>query len=121
MAPSPDETFLARGPVPAVPAEPGEGDLLVLVRPKILSPRWSWLLRWMQRPVYRVRLDARGSAAWRACDGVRTMAGVIEAVAAAFPDDPDTAPRTTRFLVELARGGFLTLRPPGAGPAASDR
>ncbi len=103
----PDDAFLALIPVQALPWEPGEGDTVVLIRPKILSSRWAWLVRRMAKPNYRVRLDARGSAVWRACDGTATVAQVIGAVAEAFPGEPDTALRTALFLRELARGGFI--------------
>ena len=109
MTPFPDDAFLAAVPVQALASEPGEGGTLVLIRPKILSSRWAWLLRLMKRPAYRVRLDARGTAVWRACDGARSVAQVADAVAVAFPGEPDTALRTALFIRELARGGFITL------------
>ena len=109
MNPFPDENFLALMPAQAVAAEPGEGDTLVLIRPKILSPRWAWLLKLMKRPHYRVKLDARGTALWRACDGTRTVAQVMEAMAQAHPGEADAALRAALFLRELARGGFLQL------------
>jgi hypothetical protein len=105
----PDEAFLAAVPVQALASEPGENDTVVLLRPKILSPRWAWLLRMMKKPVYRVKLDARGTAVWRACDGVRTVAQVAGAVDAGHPGEADTLTRTALFLRELARGGFVQL------------
>ena len=107
MASFPDESFLSLVPVQALPSEPGEGDRVVLVRPKILSPRWAWLVRLMAKPVYRVKLDPRGTVVWRACDGEATVAQVIEAVAAAFPGESDTPVRTALFIRELALGGFI--------------
>jgi len=109
MASFPDDSFLAAIPVQALASEPGEQGNLILLRPKILSPRWGWLLRLMKKPIYRVKLDARGTAVWRACDGARTVAGVIEVVAATFPEEADTTLRTALFLRELVRGGFLHL------------
>ena len=109
MNPFPDETFLALVPVQVLASEPGEGGNLVLIRPKILSERWGWLLRMMKKPAYRVKLDARGSAVWRACDGTRTVAQVVQAVDEAHPGEVETLTRTAGFLNELARGGFLRL------------
>lgn len=109
MTSFPDESFLALIPVQALASEPGENGNLVLIRPKILSTRWAWLVRMMKRPNYRVKLDARGTAVWQACDGVRTVEQVVQAVAAAFPEEADTATRTALFIRELARGGFVTL------------
>jgi hypothetical protein len=109
MNPFPDAAFLAAIPVQALASEPGEQGNLILLRPKILSAHWGWLLRMMKKPTYRVKLDARGTAVWRACDGARTVTDVIGVVAAAFPEEPDTTLRTALFLRELARGGFLQL------------
>lgn len=105
----PDEAFLAAVPVQALASELGEGGNLILLRPKILSPRWVWVLRMMKKPAYRVKLDARGTAVWRACDGARTVGQVAELVDQAFPGEPDTTTRTALFIRELARGGFVTL------------
>ncbi|WP_306591136.1 PqqD family peptide modification chaperone [Geothrix sp. 21YS21S-4] len=107
MQPFPDASYLVQVPVRALASEPGEGEGVVLIRPKILSPRWAWLVRLMGKPNYRVKLDARGAAVWRACDGSRSVAEVAEAVSAAFPEDPETPRRTALFLRELAKGGFV--------------
>ena len=109
MSHFPDDAFLALVPVQALTAEPGEGGTVVLIRPKILSPRWAWLVRMMKKPVYRVKLDARGTAVWRACDGRRRVAEVIQAIDVICPGEPDASHRTALFLRELAKGGFITL------------
>ncbi len=105
----PDDAYLAAIPIQALADEPGEGGTVTLIRPKILSPRWAWLLRMMKKPNYRVKLDARGTAVWQACDGARTVAQIAEVVAQAFPGEPDTTQRTALFVRELARGGFIRL------------
>jgi hypothetical protein len=112
MIPFPDATFLALIPIQAVASEPGVGGNVVLIRPKILSPRWAWLLRMMKKPAFRVKLDARGTAVWQACNGARTVAQVTEAVAASFPEEPDTTLRTALFIRELAMGHFIQLGMP---------
>ncbi|HJV89262.1 MAG TPA: hypothetical protein VJ623_03070 [Holophagaceae bacterium] len=114
MTTFPDEAFLAAVPTQALASEPGEGGTVVLIRPKILSKRWAWLLRLMKKPNYRVKLDARGTAVWLACDGARSVSQVNEVVGLIFPEEPDTIRRTALFIGELARGGFLRLesRPP---------
>jgi hypothetical protein len=105
----PDDAFLAAVPVQALASEPGGEGKVVLLRPKILSKRWVWVLRMMKKPLYRVKLDARGTAVWQACDGANTVAQVAEIVGRAFPEEADTATRTALFLRELARGGFICL------------
>ena len=112
MTTFPDEAFLALIPVQALASEPGEGGNLILLRPKILSPRWAWLLRMMKKPTFRVKLDARGTAVWQACDGTRTLGQIAQAMAEAFPDEPDTTLRTALFIRELARGEFVRFAPP---------
>ena len=109
MNPFPDEAFLALVPVQVLPYEAGEGGNLILLRPKILSPRWAWLLRMIRKPVFRVRLDARGTAVWQAMDGTRTVAEVAELISRAFPEEADTTTRTALFIRELARSGFAGL------------
>jgi hypothetical protein len=113
MNPFPNEAFLALVPIQALASEPGERGNLILLRPKILSPRWAWLLGMMKKPTFRVKLDVRGTAVWQACDGERTVAQVIRTVADTFPAEPDTTQRTALFIRELARGGFVRLE---AGP-----
>jgi hypothetical protein len=105
----PDDTYLALVPVQALASEPGEEGKVVLLRPKILSKRWTWVLKLMKKPLYRVRLDARGTAVWQACDGARTVAEVAAQVAERFPEESDTTLRTALFIRELARGQFLNL------------
>ncbi|MDP1832847.1 MAG: PqqD family protein [Geothrix sp.] len=109
MNPFPDEAFLALVPVQALASEPCEDGNLILLRPKILSPRWGWLLRMMKKPAYRVKLDARGTAVWQACDGSRTVAGIARVISGRFPGEPDTTLRTALFIRELMRGGFLHM------------
>lgn len=105
----PDDAFLAAIPLQVLSSEPGEGGIVVLIRPKILSRRWVWLLRMMKKPNYRVKLDARGTAVWQACDGNRSVAQVADVVAFTFPGEADTTLRTALFIQELFRGRFLTL------------
>jgi hypothetical protein len=112
MTAFPDDAFLALVPVQAVASEPSEGGNLVLIRPKILSPRWAWLLRMMKKPVFRVKLDARGTAVWLACDGTRTVAQVAQRIVESFPEEPDTTLRTALFIRELAMGKFIQLGMP---------
>jgi len=113
MTSFPDESFLALVPIQALTSEPGENGTVVLIRPKALSPRWAWLVRLMAKPNYRVKLDARGTAVWQACDGTRTIGQVAEAVAFAFPEEADTTRRTALFIRELALGGFVNWKRPG--------
>ena len=107
MTPFPDDIYLALIPVQVLAWEPGEDGKVILIRPKILSSRWSWFLKLMGKPTYRVKLDARGSAVWAACDGAHSVAQVAAVVDGLFPGEADTVLRTALFLRELQRGGFI--------------
>ncbi len=92
----------------ALPFETGADGRVTVVRAKVLRPRWRWLLRFLARPDFRVRLDERGSFVWGLCDGTRTVAEIAAAVQARFQDPPeDSGQRTGLFLHQLLRGGFL--------------
>jgi hypothetical protein len=116
MTPLPDDAFLTLVPVQALASEPGEQGNLILLRPKILAPRWAWLLRMMRRPTFRVKLDARGTAVWQACDGVRTVDAISRILSERYPGEEDVLLRTALFVRELARGGFLRLEAVDRGP-----
>lgn len=92
--------------------EEGPEGRVVVLRPKVLSPRWRWLLRLLRKPVYRVKLDARGSFVWLQCDGAVSIGAIARRTQAQFGDpESDSDRRTALFIQELARGGFLVLDP----------
>ena len=96
--------------------EEGPEGRAVVLRPKVLSPRWRWLLRLLRRPAYRVRLDDRGTFVWMLCEGGLDVSSIAQRTQERFGDPPeDSGRRTAAFLQELARGGFLALDPPRGG------
>jgi hypothetical protein len=108
--------FMALVPRQAVPFEKDLNGLAVLIRPKILSPRWTWLLRLFKKPNFRVKLDERGSFLWLHCNGTRSIGEIAAATQEHFGDPPqDSGLRTATFIQELARGGFLALASPAEG------
>jgi hypothetical protein len=89
------------------------GDHVVIVRP---PPRAPWyllpveLLRWALA-VRRIRLDAVGSAAWRACDGTRRAGDIVPLVRAAFGADAEPIEeRMGQLIRRLRREGLLAYR-----------
>lgn len=107
MPPFPDPAFLALVPVRAVPFETGDGGRVTLLRPKFVSPRWSWLRRFLKRPDFRVRLDERGSTLWLAMDGTRSVADLAALARERFGEAGEPhEERCGRFVEELLRGGF---------------
>lgn len=107
------EALLPLRPSRRVPYEISAEGLVTVLRPKILGPRWGWLLRLLARPAYRVKLDARGSFVWLQCEAGRDVQTIAAAARDHFGDPPEDAhQRAAAFLLELARGGFLALEPP---------
>ena len=107
------EALLSSRPRRLLAFETAEDGRVTLLRPKILSPRWSWLLRFLARPAYRVRLDERGSFVWLLCEDARTVQAIAEETRLKFGDPAeDSAARAAAFIRELVLGGFLSLEPP---------
>lgn len=104
--------LLACIPERAVTWETAEDGRVTLLRPKFLSPRLAWLQRVLWRPVFRVRLDARGSLAWTLMDG-RDLAAVCAGLRERFGAEAEPVEeRTTALAAQMASGGFLRLRRP---------
>jgi hypothetical protein len=90
-----------------------DGARVVLVRP---APRAPWYLlpvEWLRwaLAVRRIRLDAVGSVAWRACDGTRTAADVVPVVRAGFGTEAEPIEaRLGELIRRLRREGLLAYR-----------
>jgi hypothetical protein len=89
------------------------GDHVVVVRP---PPRAAWYflpvewLRWALA-VRRIRLDAVGSAAWRACDGTRRTGDIVPLIRSAFGADAEPIEdRLGQLIRRLRREGLLAYR-----------
>ncbi len=100
--------------------EAPEGDAnIVLLVPRYRDGVWGRLIQPRLGPgkrFVRVPLEARGSALWRAIDGVRTVRDLLPAAHEAAPeDDADLARRVCLYVQNLADNGFIRLT--GAGPA----
>ena len=111
-------------PVPRV----AHRDASVGDRLELLDPRYkSGLLgRWLQprlkgdKAYVIVKLDEKGTQVWRLVDGERTVAAVIRAYVATFPEDAETASdRVWRFLQMAGMNGCLSFDEPG-GDDGSD-
>jgi hypothetical protein len=90
-----------------------DGERVVLVRP---TPRVPWYLlpvEWLRwaLAVRRIRLDAVGSVAWRACDGTRTTADVVPLIRSAFGAEAEPIEaRAGQLIRRLRREGLLAYR-----------
>ena len=102
--------LMAKVPVQAVAFESLEDGRVVLLRPKFISPRLAWLQRLLSRPVFRVRLDAKGSFIWGAIDGQRTVQQVCAAVREGLGAEAEPVEvRTLAFIHPLVSGHFARL------------
>jgi hypothetical protein len=102
--------LLARVPVRAVAFETLEDGRVVLLRPKFTGKGLAWFQRLLPRPVFRVRLDAKGTFIWETLDGLRTAQEVCDAVRARFGAEAEPVEeRTAAFLYQMASGEFLRL------------
>jgi hypothetical protein len=106
--------MLSRVPVKAVASEDLEDGRTVLLRPKFMGPGMGWLQRRLSRPVFRVRLDAKGTYIWSVMDGQRTVQGVCDAVREHFGAEAEPVEeRTLALLHHMAAGEFIRLQEAG--------
>jgi hypothetical protein len=88
-------------------------DRVVVIRPR---PRVAWYLlpiEWLRvaLAVRRIRLDAVGSTAWRACDGARTGDAIVARVRGEFGADAEPVEERLGHLIRrLRREGLLAYR-----------
>lgn len=89
------------------------GTHVILVRPRPRAPWYLLPLEWLRTAlaVRRIRLDAIGSTAWRACDGARRGSEIADTVRHAFGDvaEPVEA-RLGQLIRRFRREGLLAYR-----------
>lgn len=77
---------------------------------------------WMRRillpkgmsPFIRIRLEEHGTAVWNLIDGQRTVAEILELLAAHFEGEEGYASRVTAYLMQLQKDGFIRFLAPVA-------
>jgi len=118
----PAVNYLELVPTRTVASEPGEGGLVVLLRPKWVRGLFA---RWLQPRLpphkrhFKVRLDDVGTAVWNAIDGERSVGDLAELLYERFGDRVEPRyERVSRFIHSLDDGAMVTLAPP-AGAEAS--
>lgn len=87
-----------------------EGKVVVLV-PKFKNAFFSkWIMPYLARPYFRIKLDEIGSAIWKQCDGSTTLAVIAGSLKEQFGDavEPVDA-RINKFLNHLERGDLLRV------------
>jgi len=100
------------------------GTHVVLLRPRPHGPWYLLPVEWLRTAlaVRRIKLDAVGSAAWRACDGTRRGREVADTVRHAFGDvaEPVEA-RLGQLIRRLRREGLIAYRGLDRAPAREGR
>lgn len=92
--------------------ENGEGDLIVLLKPKF-SNRWlaKLFLPRMKRPHYRIKLDDFGSLVWNCCDGKTTVRQIGASLQKKFGDKVEPVyERLGVFLRQLEENKFVIFQ-----------
>ncbi|RME01591.1 MAG: PqqD family protein [Calditrichaeota bacterium] len=81
---------------------------------KLLVPKYGkssfgvWLAKQLQKPYMYIKLDAIGSAVWKACDGHSTVYEIAQKLKAEFGDDIEPIyDRLGQFFRELERSKFI--------------
>ena len=98
-----------------------DGRAVVLV-PKFRQTLLArWLLPFLARPNFRVRLDEFGTFVWRRCDGATPVSQIADEISAAFGERAEPLyERLGQFVRRLERDGLVevilnTSPPPSAG------
>jgi len=100
------------------------GTHVVLLRPRPHAPWYLLPLEWLRvaLAVRRIRLDAVGSAAWRACDGTATGSAVVASVRREFGAEAEPVEqRLGQLIRRLRREGLLAYRDIDALPGSIGR
>ena len=82
----------------------------VIILPKFRSALMQkWVLPWLARPNFRVKLDTHGSFIWQHCDGRTPVGEMAEKMLTAFgPGIEPVYERIAAFIRKLEREAFLT-------------
>jgi hypothetical protein len=89
------------------------GDRVVVVRPRPAAPWYLLAIEWLRYAlaVRRIRLDAVGSAVWRACDGRNAVADIVNQVRGAFGERVEPVEARLGGLIRRLRSeGLLAYR-----------
>ncbi len=88
-----------------------DDEIVVILIPKFNNPFLvRWLLPYLKSQNFRLSLDRYGSALWNACDGITTVADIIETMKRRFPDEAGSIPeRVIGFTRHLFRENFIRL------------
>jgi hypothetical protein len=86
-----------------------DGKVVVLV-PKFKNPFLvKWVLPYLAKPFFRIKLDDIGSAIWQRCDGATSVAVIAQSLKDKFGGSVEPVDeRINKFLNHLERGDLLS-------------
>jgi hypothetical protein len=96
-------------PMRNVSWETGNDELATLIYPKFRSPfLQKYLVPWLAKPSFRIKLDAYGSFIWQRCDGAPDVAIIAEEMLAKFGSHVEPVyERIGLFLRKLESDQFI--------------
>ncbi len=87
-----------------------DGKVVVLV-PKFKNQFLAkWILPYLAKPFFRIKLDDIGSAIWQQCDGATSVAAIAQSLKEKFGGSVEPVDeRINKFLNHLERGDLLSV------------
>jgi hypothetical protein len=87
-----------------------EGNVVVLF-PKFQNPFLvKWILPYLSKPFFKIKLDAVGSAIWKQCDGINPVSIIAESLKQQFGESIEPIEkRINSFLNQLERGDLIII------------
>ena len=87
-----------------------EGNVVVLY-PKFRNPLLvKWLLPYLAKPSFKIKLDVLGSAIWKQCDGINPVSHIAISLQQQFGTSIEPIEqRINSFLNHLERGDLIII------------
>lgn len=87
-----------------------DGKVVVLVPKFKNSFLVKWILPYLAKPFFRIKLDEIGSAIWQQCDGTTPVSAIAGSLKTTFGSAVEPVDeRINKFINHLERGDLLTI------------
>ncbi len=84
---------------------------IVIVHPKFNNKPFTYLLKFMKKPNFKIELDKYGSFIWENCDGEKSVGEIVQLLRENFGEEVEpVSQRASLFFVELFRSGFIKYK-----------
>lgn len=99
-------------PVRNINWEKKEDGLIILLKPKFKHPFFKkYILPYLKKPYYKIKLDAVGSFTWELCDGSLTVKELAKNLGYKFGDKVEPLyDRLSLFLQNLEKNRFIRYK-----------